>query len=100
MQYCSIALKNDRRVFVPHESANVTLNLNGLTNNNKFPVTIRQVWQFEGETTQWVEVLQPDQSKPIKRNTQHGYYIYKNEELIGFINDSKIRVIDIKENNQ
>jgi hypothetical protein len=58
-----------------------------ITNTNNFPVMIRCVWQNKGEKTEWVERLNPGQSKALKNvDIQHAFYIYKKELLLGFIN--------------
>jgi len=55
-------------------------------NNNKFPVRIKCIWQFKGETTKWIKVLQPGDYFEQYMSHQHAFYIYtlKGTEL-GFI---------------
>lgn len=47
-----------------------------ITNMNNFPVRIRQVWIFKGETTQWVKVFEPYETKIQSISYQHGWHIY------------------------
>lgn len=59
-----------------------------INNKNDFPIIVRSVWQFRGETTQWVKELRPNESITIiKSDPQDAFYIYnkKTGRLIGFI---------------
>jgi len=58
-----------------------------LENTNAYPVRIRKVWQFQGETTKSVDLLEPGEKLSInKLSHQHGFYIYtKDGVMIGWI---------------
>ncbi len=46
-----------------------------IQNQNMFPVMIKQVWLFHGESTQWVKVFQPGEKQFQYINHQYGYHI-------------------------
>src|SRR3989344_696157 len=57
-----------------------------IQNTNSFPVRIKQVWIFRGETTDWLDVFQPGEKRPQYISHQHGFHIYSLEGAeIGWI---------------
>jgi|GEM_PF-5670042 len=57
-----------------------------IKNVNPFPVRVKQVWIFQGETTKWVEVLQPNEEIPLYVSHQHGFHVYSLDGVeIGWI---------------
>lgn len=57
-----------------------------IQNTNPFPVRIKQVWIFRGETTQWIDVFQSGDKQPQYISHQHGFYIYSLDGVeIGWI---------------
>jgi hypothetical protein len=61
-----------------------------IQNLNDFPVIIKQVWQFRGETTQWIRKFNPGFRKNQYISHQHGFYITDMDgKEIGFINPQK-----------
>lgn len=47
-----------------------------IKNTKDFPVRIKQVWIFRGETTEWIEVFEPGQIRHQFISHQHGFHIY------------------------
>lgn len=46
-----------------------------IKNTNDFPVRVKNVWQFRGETTKWIHTFQPGEIKRQYISHQHGFYI-------------------------
>jgi len=47
-----------------------------IRNDNDFPVRIKQVWIFKGETTQWIKIFQPGEIYHQYISHQHGWHVY------------------------
>jgi hypothetical protein len=48
-----------------------------IENTNKYAVRIRHVWQFNGETTLWINRIEPGERLQIgDAGAQNGFYIY------------------------
>ncbi len=58
-----------------------------ITNISDKPLRIKQVWLFEGETTKWIKVVNPQQSIALPSvSHQHAYHIYSLSGVeIGFV---------------
>lgn len=69
------------------EAAGVVIYRDGwMENTNDFPVRIKQVWRFHGETAMKFRVLQPKQRVGQSIHHQYGFYILTMDGVeIGFI---------------
>ena len=47
-----------------------------INNTNNFSVRIKQVWQFHGETTQWIDEFEPFETRHQEFDQQMGWHIY------------------------
>jgi hypothetical protein len=57
-----------------------------IQNTNPYPVRVKEVWIFDGETTDWVETLQPGEKIPSYISHQNGFHIYTMDGIeVGWI---------------
>lgn len=57
-----------------------------IENTNNFPVRVKKVWQFRGEETKWIKILNPGQSIPDFVGHRNGYYIFSiSGQELGFV---------------
>jgi hypothetical protein len=61
-----------------------------IQNNNSNLVRVKQVWIFNGETTQWIKELKPGEKIDEYIDPQHGFYVLTKEGgEIGWIKPEK-----------
>lgn len=81
--------KQDRCINAQIESNGVIIHgcsaLGWISNTNSYPVTIKQVWIFRGETTEKIMKLNPNKIIEQWIDYQHGFYLYKDNQLLDFI---------------
>lgn len=57
-----------------------------IENTNDFPVRIKEVWIYRGETTVWINIFLPNQKIEQFISQQHGFHIYTLDGIeIGWI---------------
>lgn len=47
-----------------------------IENGNSFPVRVKGVWIFQGETTQWITEFAPGERQPMFVSHQNGFHVY------------------------
>lgn len=79
---CDMRPADQRPENLNSESSSVGVIVHGYTspgwiqNNNSYPVRIKRVWIFRGETTEWINVFQPGEKRLQYISHQHGFHIY------------------------
>ncbi|MFA5070099.1 MAG: hypothetical protein WC528_02355 [Patescibacteria group bacterium] len=79
---CQVKPASKDPEFLNSESAAAGIVVHGyctsgwIKNTNSYPVRIKEVWIFKGETTDWIDVFQPGEQRPQYISGQHGFHIY------------------------